>query len=242
MIADPADSPTVDFVPAEPSGGLPPTDGFAVDHGAGSPAAHRPVRARDHLFRDVSSEAQGDVPDEVLARRAGLGDKTAFAALAQRHGPSLYRLLIRMLDDHAAVDDCLQETLLAAWRSLHGFRGEAGVRTWLFTIARRQAYAYVRRVPQSGSLPYVDPEQVLGQIADLRADPARESVDAALLQAIDVALKLLPEQQRSAWILKEVEGLTYAEIATVLDVSPTTVRGLLARGRATLAEALEEWR
>lgn len=202
----------------------------------------RAVRPRDHVLRDVSTDAGGELPDEVLARRAGLGDKTAFAALVQRHGPNLYRLLIRMLDDHSAVDDCLQETLFAAWRSLHSFRGEAGVRTWLFTIARRQAYAHVRRVPQSGSMPYVDPAEVLEQIADLRADPAGTSLDGALLKAIDVALKLLPEQQRSAWILKEVEGLTYAEIATVLDVSPTTVRGLLARGRATLAETLEEWR
>lgn len=222
-----------------PAGPPPVTTGGAQGEPAG---ARRTVRAREHVLRDVSTAATGDVPDEVLARRAGLGDKTAFAALVERHGPSLYRLLIRLLDDHAAVDDCLQETLLAAWRSLHGFRGDAGVRTWLFTIARRQAYAHLRRVPQSGSVPYVDPDEVLAQIADLRADPARASVDGALLQAVDVALKLLPEQQRSAWILKEVEGLTYAEIATVLEVSPSTVRGLLARGRTTLAEALEEWR
>lgn len=105
-----------------------------------------------------------------------------------------------------------------------------------------QVVAHCRRIPRSGSLPYVDPAEVLDQIADLRDDPARTSVESGLLEAVDVALTLLPERQRSAWLLKEVEGLSYAEIAVVLAVNPTVVRGLLARARATLATTLEEWR
>lgn len=183
-----------------------------------------------------------EVPDEALARRAGLGDKSAFATLVDRHGPGLHRHVSRMLRDRGAVEDCLQETLIAAWKGLRGFRGQSSVRTWLFTIARRQVFAHCRRVPASGSLPYVDPAEVLDQIADLRDDPARTSVESGLLEAVDVALTLLPERQRSAWLLKEVEGLSYAEIAVVLAVNPTVVRGLLARARATLATTLEEWR
>ncbi|WP_380160205.1 RNA polymerase sigma factor [Kineococcus sp. R86509] len=182
------------------------------------------------------------VPDEALARRAGLGDKAAFAVLVDRHGPGLHRHVSRMLRDRGAVEDCLQETLIAAWKGLRGFRGQASVRTWLFTIARRQVFAHGRRVPESGSLPYVDPAEVLDRIADLRDDPARTSVESGLLEAVDVALTLLPERQRSAWLLKEVEGLSYAEIAIVLDVGPTVVRGLLARARTTLASTLEDWR
>ena len=107
---------------------------------------------------------------------------------------------------------------------------------------RHEDFAHRRRVPESGSLPYVDPAEVLDRIADLRDDPARTSVESGLLEAVDVALTLLPERQRSAWLLKEVEGLSYAEIAIVLDVSPTVVRGLLARARTTLASTLEDWR
>lgn len=215
--------------------------------GSGRGAMHAEngeTRTTEGAGRVVAGRAidPGDVPDDVLARRAGMGDKQAFADLVDRHGPGLHRHVSRLLRDRTAVEDCLQETLLAAWRGLRGFRGEASVRTWLFAIARRQAFAHARRVPQSGSVPYLDHREAVERIADLRDDPANVGAESALLQAVDVALSLLPERQRSAWLLKEVEGLTYQEIGRVLHVSPDAVRGLLARARTTLARMLEEWR
>lgn len=187
-------------------------------------------------------ESIEDDPDEALARRAALGDKDAFTALADRHGPALHRHLSRMLADAPAVEDCLQETLLAAWRGLPGFRGEAGVKTWLFSIARRQVFAHSRKAPPAGSLSGLDPADVSGRVVAVGGDPAGVSLDAALLRAVEDALRLLPEQQRSAWLLKEVEGLTYLQIAEVLEVGPAAVRGLLARARVTLSAALQGWR
>ncbi len=180
--------------------------------------------------------------DEVLARRAGLGDREAFAAIVDRHGPALSRYAGRLLDDRDQVDDCLQDTFLAAWRGLPSFRGDAALRTWLFTLARHAAFARLRRWPASGSRPFVPVEEVVDRLHDLRADPERTSVEAALREALDVALRLLPPRQRTAWVLREVEDLSYAEIAVVLGSTPTAVRGLLERARTTLADALEEWR
>lgn len=180
--------------------------------------------------------------DEVLARRAGLGDEQAFTALVDRHGPALHRHVSRMLGDPDAAQDVLQETLLAAWRGLPGFRGEAGVRTWLFAIARRQAFALCRKGSPARSGVALDVTDAAGQAVAPGGDPAAVSLACGLVHALEAALRLLPEQQRSAWLLKEVEGLTYLQIATVLEVGPAVVRGLLARARATLCAALQEWR
>ncbi|WP_432572089.1 RNA polymerase sigma factor [Kineococcus sp. SYSU DK005] len=180
--------------------------------------------------------------DEVLARRAALGDRDAFAAIVDRHGPALHRYAARLLDDRDQTEDCLQEALLAAWRGLPSFRGESSLRTWLFTLTRHAVLARARRWPASGSRPHVPVEEVVDRIRDLREDPERSSVESALRHALDLALQLLPPRQRSAWLLREVEGLTYEEIGAVLGTSGTAVRGLLERARTTLATTLEEWR
>ena len=183
-----------------------------------------------------------DPSDEVLARRAGLGDRDAFTVIVHRHGPALYRYAARLLDNPADVQDAVQETFIGAWQGLGGFRGDAGLRTWLFTLVRRKAYPRVPRFPASGSRPPLSIDHVAATVADRYADPAALHSDSALLDALDTALRTLPERQRSAWILKQVEDLTYAQIAGVLGVSPDAVRGLLERARTSLAITLKEWR
>ena len=92
--------------------------------------------------------------DEVLARRAGLGDRDAFALIVNRHGPALYRYAARLLDNPSDVQDAVQETFIGAWKGLYGYRGDAGLRTWLFTLVRRKAYPHLARFPASGSRPW----------------------------------------------------------------------------------------
>jgi RNA polymerase sigma-70 factor, ECF subfamily len=189
------------------------------------------------------SPAPALVPgDEVLARRAGLGDRDAFAVIVVRHGPALYRYAARLVDNPADAQDAVQEAFIGAWKGLSGYRGDAGLRTWLFTLARRKASPRATRFPASGSRPHVNLDDVADTLADRGADPATQHSHSALLAALDAALRTLPERQRSAWILKQVEDLTYAQIAVVLDVSPDVVRGLLQRARTGLAIILKEWR
>lgn len=192
---------------------------------------------------DGSGSGEGSgTSDEVLARRAALGDRGAFAEIVDRHGPALHRYLHRLLDNPGDTEDCLQETFIDAWRGLPTFRRESSLRTWLFTLARHRSYRRQKAFPSSGSRAPLDLEAARGIEADWRSDPARETLDAALLAALDAGLRHLPERQASTWILKEVEGLSYAEIATVLGCTPTAVRGLLERARAGLATTLAEWR
>ncbi|MFI5493622.1 RNA polymerase sigma factor [Actinoplanes sp. NPDC051859] len=186
--------------------------------------------------------AAAGAPDEVLARRSGLGDRDTFAEIVSRHGPAIYRYAFRLLDDPSVVEDCVQEIFADAWKGLPQFRGDSSLRTWLFTIARNRCYAYQRHLPSSGSRPHVDIDDVAELLPDPTTDPAQRSIEHGLLGALDLALRTLPPRQRSAWMLREIEGLTYPEIATVLSTTADAVRGLLERARATLATTMEGWR
>ena len=178
----------------------------------------------------------------MLARRAGLGDRDAFEVIVNRHGPALYRYAIRLLDNRADAQDAVQEAFIGAWQGLGGYRGDAGLRTWLFTLLRRKAYPRLTRWPASGSRPHLSVDEMAATLADRHGDPAARHSGAALLDALDAALRLLPERQRSAWMLRQIEELTYAQIASVLAISPDAVRGLLERARSSLAITLKEWR
>ncbi len=180
--------------------------------------------------------------DEALARRAGLGDREAFAIIVMRYGPALYRFVSRLLDEPADIEDALQDIFLNAWKGLSGFRGDAALQTWLFTLARRRSSAHLKRFPASGSRPHAHLDDASDQIPARNADPAGLHLGQDLLAALDTALRMLPPRQRSVWILKEIENFTYADIATVMAISPDAVRGLLERARATLAITLKEWR
>jgi RNA polymerase sigma-70 factor (ECF subfamily) len=180
--------------------------------------------------------------DQALARRAGLGDREAFAAIVTRYGPALYRFTSRLLDNPSDVEDTLQETFVDAWKGLAGFRGDASLQTWLFTLARRRAHAFYRRSPTAGNRPNVNIDNVTDRLPARHADPAGLQLEHHLLAALDGALRKLPPRQRSVWILKEIEDFTYAQIATVMATTPDAVRGLLERARTSLAITLKEWR
>lgn len=177
--------------------------------------------------------------DHVLARRAALGDRTAFAEIFARHAAALYRLAVRMLDgDHQAAEDAVQEALTKAWLQIDGFRGDASLRTWLFRLTANECHNSRRRrrpIPIDDDL-----------ITALTPDSAPSAEDAmggrSLLEALDLALRELPWRQRATWLLREVEGLSYDEIATALSTTSTVVRGQLHRARATLAVRMARWR
>jgi len=177
--------------------------------------------------------------DEVLARRGALGDREAFGELVRQYGPALYRYGVRMLDgQHHEAEDALQEALIKAWLNLSGFRGDSSVKTWLFRLMANQCLdARRRRRPLS----FED-----ARLAELPTDDttAADALVQAreLREALDVALAELSWRQRASWMLRELEGLDYTEIAVVLDTSVAVVRGQLHRARANLAARMEMWR
>lgn len=177
--------------------------------------------------------------DVVLARRAALHDHAAFREIVDRHGPALYRYARRMLDDPADTEDCVQEAFAAAWTALPQFEGRSSLRTWLFSITAHKVRSLQRRrACTAPPLPFHPEETVDTRVAD----PQRSLERADLLSALHAVLRELPSGPRSAWLLREVEGLSYDEIAQISGTTTSTVRGQLHRARAHLVRRMKEWR
>lgn len=177
--------------------------------------------------------------DEVLAKRAAMGDRTAFAVIFGRHGASLHRYALRMLDgDHQAAEDAVQEALTKAWLHIDSFRGESALRTWLFKLTGNECLNVRRRrrpIAVDDGLFHTSTDTTFpGPHDQASSNEFREVLDRALVE--------LPWRQRSAWILREIEGLSYGEIAGILDTTPTVIRGQLHRARGTLRVRMVQWR
>lgn len=186
----------------------------------------------------------GEADDTTLARKAALGDRDAFAVIARRHGPAMYRFARRVLQDDGDAEDAVQEALVAAWRDLPRFRGTAALRTWLFRLTVNRAHTVARKRRPS---PLGDPTAGSGAGAGAIgaaavADPAQEAIGESLLAALDVALAELPERSRIAWILREIDGLSYDEVVAVTGMTRTSIRGHVYRARRTLALRMATWR
>lgn len=183
--------------------------------------------------------AYADRSDAVLARRAGLGDRQAFAEIFRRHSAALYRYALRMMDaDHQAAEDVVQDALTKAWLGIDRFRGDAALRTWLFRLVANECINNRRR-----RRPIPIDDGLLARLTPAASDnaPMLASTDE-LRRALDIALLELPWLQRASWLLREIEGLSYREIADVLATSTTVVRGQLHRARATLKVRMATWR
>ena len=176
--------------------------------------------------------------DAALARAARLGDTDAFAAIVDRHGPVMRRYARFILGNDDDASDATQEALVSAWRSLDGFRGESTLRTWLFTLVSRRA-ADLQRKRKPTPLEDEALELHIESVPDVTLAGAMES---EMLTALRAALQELPLLQRACWLLREIEGLSYDEIATALSITPASVRGLLHRSREALARRMEAWR
>lgn len=168
-----------------------------------------------------------------------------FEEVYERFRRPIWGLARRLTDnDEEALDAC-QEIFLRIWRGLGGFRGEAKLSTWVFQIAwnylrafRRQKGRHLRLVEDApdGDKPL---ERMIERAVDPAADPETRAGNAELLARVEPALRSLPEAHRLVVWLRDGEGLSYDEIATVLDVPIGTVRSRLARARRALKRAVE---
>ena len=179
-----------------------------------------------------------EASDALLADRAADGDARAFAVLVRRHGGLLRGYARKVLGASAASssDDVVQEALIAAWQQLPQLEDRAAVRGWLVRVTSRKAIDLLRSMKQHDDVDDHDAPAPAG------AGPEAVADAHALAGSLDAALAALPEQQRRAWTLRELGGLSYEEIAEELQVPVSTVRGSLARARTTLMQRLDEWR
>jgi len=175
--------------------------------------------------------ASDPASDEDLARRAGAGDRAALEALLARHLDQVYAVCRRVLGHPEDAADATQEALIAITRGISRFDGRSRFTTWMYRVATNAALDEARRRRRRPIA-----SEHLDEISTV-ADPTA-AVDARL--DVDAALATIPPDYRAAVALRDLVGLDYAEIASVLDIPIGTVRSRIARGRAALADRLSE--
>ncbi len=186
------------------------------------------------------SERQADAK---LVERVQQGDKRAFDLLVLKYQRKIQRLLSRMMREQNDIDDVMQEAFIKAYRALPQFRGESAFYTWLYRIAINTARNWIAsqgRRPSTPGQNQTEDGETFDQIDNLTDNNTPESVLASheVARAVQAAIDQLPAELRSAIMLREIDGLSYEEIAQTMDCPIGTVRSRIFRAREAIAAKL----
>jgi RNA polymerase sigma-70 factor (ECF subfamily) len=204
-----------------------------------------------------------DLDELTIVARAQDGDLEAFDWLITAYQRGVYRLCVRMLNDRSDAEDIVQETFIAAWRSLPNLTAPQAFVPWLYRTATNKCLDDLRRRQRRPSDPTADLDAteettqparqptvgsaraentLLRTGSGLSADPADVVEGRAQIRALADLLQTVPPGLRVCWLLREVHGFSYAEIAAIVQLPESTVRGRIARAKRSLAEGMEAWR
>lgn len=177
--------------------------------------------------------------DELVRAAAG-GDEDAFAQLVALHEKKVYNLALRMCGNPEDAWDAAQEAFLSAWRGLPAFRGEAGFSTWLYRLTSNAAIDQLRRTRRQRGESSLDDEALGIDAIDRTPSPQERAEESELRGAVTAGLARLSDSHRQALVLREVQELSYEEIASVLEVDLGTVKSRISRARSALRKILQE--
>ena len=178
--------------------------------------------------------------DHNMAQKAARGDVEAFARLVRAHSGLVFRLATRMLGADDA-QDASQEVWIRVWRNIGKFRGESAFSTWLYKVtmntclsARRKEQTREAREFGGDEFPYMP------AAPNIEEDPETATLAGERREELFRALERVRVEHRAALVLRHMEGLSYAEVAQILDVPDGTAKGWVSRGRAALLVALSQ--
>lgn len=179
---------------------------------------------------DPIADAVSSLTDEQVVQRVLGGETAFFEVIVRRYNQRLFRAARAILRDDAAAEDVMQEAYLRAFAKLDQFAGEARFSTWLTKIAVYDALGRLRRAKTEQELPETMPNS---------DNPERTAYGRELQSAIELAIDRLPTLYRSVFVLRELEGMSVAEAADCLSITPESVKTRLHRARALLRDSLE---
>ncbi|MBG6218240.1 RNA polymerase sigma-70 factor (ECF subfamily) [Arthrobacter sp. CAN_A6] len=202
-----------------------------------------------------------DLDELTIVARAQDGDLEAFDWLITAYQGGVYRLCLRMLNDRSDAEDIVQETFITAWRSLPNLTVPQAFIPWLYRTATNKCLDDLRRRQRRPSDPTAEFDAVeqatrsAGQAGQGAAsgerplvgagppmNPAQEVENRAQMQALADLLQSVSPGLRACWLLREVHGFSYGEIAAIVQLPESTIRGRIARAKRYLAEGMEPWR
>lgn len=183
----------------------------------------------------IGSPMSAAADEEFLVRAAQRGDLEAFGELMRRYEQTTYRVALRMLGSPAEAEDAAQDAFLRAWRSLPRFQGSSSFGTWLYRITTNRCLNIIAARRPSETLDE-------SRAGDRRDDPAARAQQREQLSALTASIDRLPAEQRAALVLREFEGLSYDEVADVLQITLAAVKGRIHRARAQIALDLADFR
>lgn len=184
--------------------------------------------------------------DALFLEKLKAGDAESFDKLVVRYSGDIYALLYRLTGEAEEASDLTQETFLRALKAISGFRGESDLRTWLYRIAINESRNRFRWWKRRSREKTVSLDEKLGNsesvysdvLADRSASPEDEALRRERERILQKALRELPAIYREPIVLFDIEGLSYDEICTALDLNPGTLKSRLARGRQELKKRL----
>lgn len=181
--------------------------------------------------------------DQQLVERVQKGDKRAFDLLVLKYQHKIFAVISRFIRDHAEVQDVAQDAFIKAYRALPNFRGESAFYTWMYRIAINTAKNYLvarNRRPPASDVDVEDAEFFAGNDAMHEMNtPERNLLRDELQSVIDQAFRDLPDDLRMAVTLREIDGLSYEEIAEAMDCPIGTVRSRIFRAREAIDKKIQ---
>ena len=177
--------------------------------------------------------------DQQLVRDAQAGDHAAFEELVRRHADRLHAVVRRLVDSAHDADEVTQEAFLRAWRAIDRFKGDATFSTWLYRIAVNEAHRRRERHPSAKRDISLDEQAV--EPREPRPGPAGEAEHNALRTALERAIAELHPDLRTPLVLRDIEGLTTAEAAAVMELGEAAFKSRLHRARLAVRGAVASY-